>query len=94
MDVEGYELRAFPQWISSGILEYVDQIGIEIHTGLYSIQEKDIVSEISKMLGVLKKLHQIGFRMISSTNNDCVAKSNDLNRRYLSLSEVVFYKEK
>jgi hypothetical protein len=86
-------LRALPQWISSGILDYVDQIGIEIHTGLHVIKEENIISEISQMLDVLQKLYQTGFRLISSTNNDCVAKNDDLNHKYLSLTEVVFYRE-
>jgi hypothetical protein len=32
VDVEGSELKSIREWISSGILNHVRQIGIEIHT--------------------------------------------------------------
>ena len=34
MDVEGAEIRAIPEWIESGVLDSVDQIGIEMHTAV------------------------------------------------------------
>ena len=86
-------MKALPQWISSGILEFVDQFGLEIHTGLMSVQKDNIVAELSTLLDVFRNLYKIGFKMISNTNNDCVGKSDDLNKRYLNLFEVVFYKE-
>ena len=33
VDVEGAEHKAISEWIRSGILDHVKQIGIEIHTG-------------------------------------------------------------
>jgi hypothetical protein len=86
-------LKALPQWISSGILEHVDQFGLEIHTGLNSVAKENIVTELSTLLDVFRNLYKMGFKLISSTNNDCVGKSNDLNQRYLNLFEIVFYKE-
>jgi hypothetical protein len=74
-------------------LEHVDQFGLEIHTGLISIGKENIVTELSILLDVFRNLYKMGFKLISSTNNDCIGKSNDLNQRYLNLFEVVFYKE-
>ena len=33
VDIEGIEIKALSEWIRSGILDNVKQIGIEIHTG-------------------------------------------------------------
>ena len=33
VDIEGIENSAIPQWIKSGVLDSVSQIGIELHTG-------------------------------------------------------------
>ena len=33
VDIEGSELEAIHEWIQSGVLEDVHQIGIEFHTG-------------------------------------------------------------
>ncbi len=40
----------------------------------------------------LRRLHEIGFRLISNTNNDCMAKAHDLENIYLNFIELVFYK--
>ena len=43
---------------------------------------------------IMRKLHEIGFSLISNTNNDCMAKAHDLEKRYLNFIELVFYKER
>jgi hypothetical protein len=42
----------------------------------------------------LRQLYRIGFRLISSINNDCMGKRDDLEGRYLNFIELVFYKKK
>ena len=37
MDVEGAEIAAIPEWIESGVLDSVDQIGIEMHTAVKDV---------------------------------------------------------
>ena len=93
VDVEGAELKAIPEWISSGVLDHVNQIGIEFHTGKGLIPENQVFSELSFLLHELRKLYDIGFRLISTTNNDCVAKNEDFQNIYATYFEVVFYKE-
>ena len=39
VDVEGHELKAIHNWLDSGILAFVQQIGLELHTG-YDYIEK------------------------------------------------------
>jgi hypothetical protein len=91
VDVEGSELKSIPEWISSGVLSQVDQIGIEIHTGF--IKQEESVKELSGLLDLIRKLYNIGFRLISTSNNECMAKTNDFEHKFFSLMEVVFYKE-
>jgi hypothetical protein len=39
-----------------------------------------------------QKLHNLGFRLISSTNNGCSGKESDFEHRYNPFFELVFYK--
>ena len=93
VDVERAELKAIPEWISSGILEQVSQMGIELHTGKWAIPENKIFSELSLLLAEMRKLHEIGFRLISTSNNECVAKTDDIQHIFNNYIEVVFYKQ-
>ena len=92
MDIEGSELLAIPEWISSGILKDVDQIGIEIHT--FGKEGEDLRIQLISLLDTMRKLHQLGFHLISSENNECVGKSVDIEKRYFSVIELVYYKQK
>ena len=92
MDIEGSELQAIPEWISSGILEDIDQIGFEIH--INGIEGEELRKEMIRILDNIRKLHQLGFRLIYSENNDCVGKDYDVDQHYLNLIELVFYKQK
>jgi len=87
VDIEGSELKALPQWISSGMMEYVDQFGIEIHTAPGSKPEM-----LLDLLQVFQQLFENGFQLISSMNNECVGTKADSKNKYYSLFEVVFYK--
>ena len=44
VDVEGHELKAIHNWLDSGILEVVQQIGLELHTGYDYIEKNGILS--------------------------------------------------
>ena len=93
VDIEGSEISAIPEWISSGVLDQVNQFGIELHTGRTSLGSTDLIPKLSELLTIIRKLYNIGFRLISNSNNDCVGKSDDYNQQYFNLMEVVFYKE-
>jgi hypothetical protein len=47
-------LKALPEWISSGILEQIDQFGLEIHTAPVSISPDNIVNELSNLMEVIR----------------------------------------
>ncbi len=84
-------MLAIPEWISSGILNDIDQIGFEIHT--VSHQEEELRKQLTAILDEMRSLHQLGFRLISSENNECMGKSLDLDQHYLNLIELVFYRQ-
>ena len=90
VDIEGSEITAIPEWISSGVLDQVSQFGIELHTS--SALGADPLPNLIELLESIKKLHQIGFKLISNVNNDCIGKSEDSEKRYINLMEAVFYK--
>ena len=78
---------------SSGILEKVDQIGIEFHTGeIFLKGDHKIADKLTELLDALRQLHKLGFRIISNTPNNCVGKSQDPIRRYYTFFDVVLYK--
>lgn len=92
VDIEGSELNTFPEWISSGVLDHVSQIGIEIHTSQTQIGFVRMKKSLVGLIQVIRDLNKLGFRLISSTNNGCMGKDIDYSRKYYTLMEVVFYK--
>ena len=92
VDVEGSELKSISQWIDSGILDYVRQIGIEIHTAQDFVPQPQVAPVLLELMDNTQKLHNLGFRLISSTNNGCSGKESDLEHRYNPFFELVFYK--
>ena len=51
VDIEGAELVTLPQWIESGILERVDQLGIELHLAEIHQARKMMVLNINGSTG-------------------------------------------
>ena len=92
VDIEGAELEAITEWIDSGALDVVSQMGIEIHTSQNNIKYLKVTRTLNKMLNIFRRLHKLRFRLISSTNNGCMGKAIDYDQHYYTLMEVVFYK--
>lgn len=89
VDIEGSEIRAIPNWVETGILKNVSQIGIEVHT------IHDHSNGIDLLLGLIESfrlLDKEGFKLISVTNNECMGKYYDLNHQYYNFFEIVFFK--
>jgi hypothetical protein len=82
----------FPEWIKSGVLKNVRQIGIELHTGPVHIPNEKLHKAIYKLIQSLQQLYEMGFRMVSYSPNGCMAKSHDVERRYYSYFDIVLYK--
>ena len=92
VDVEGAELKSIREWIESGILDHVRQIGIEFHTGKDFVKESDVVPVLLRLVEDCRKLHDLGFRLISSDLNGCAGSETDGRNRYNPFFEIVFYK--
>ena len=95
IDIEGSELKSIPTWLESGVLNNVQQIGIELHTGVLHIQDQKIGSTLSEMLKAFKTMSEkYGLKIIDYTPNGCVGKSQDkLEKRYHTYFDIVLYKK-
>ena len=86
MDIEGAELSGLRVWIESGLLDNVQQIGMEVHLG-----EKNRMFTLP-FLNTLRKLQlKANFRIFNWEANNCW-KNVNRNEQYFSLAELVFKK--
>ena len=86
MDIEGAELSGLRVWIESGLLDNVQQIGMEVHLG-----EKNRMFTLP-FLNTLRKLQlKSNFRIFNWEANNCW-KNVNRNEQYFSLAELVFKK--
>lgn len=92
VDVEGSELEALPEWIESGSLRNVRQLGLEFHTGRSIVPDEEATETFAVLIQSIQKLHEMGFRLISYQPNGCVGKNGDLFKKYYSYFDVVFYR--
>ena len=94
VDVESSELSAIPTWTKSEILNNIDQIGIELHTGAVHLKDHKIGQVLSSILLTFKEMRQrFGFKIIDYTPNGCVGKSQDkIEKRYTTYFDIVLYK--
>ena len=94
VDVESSELKAIPEWIKSGILKNIQQIGIELHTGQVHVKDHQIPQTLSPVLkGVVQMCQDFGFKIIDYTPNGCVSKSQDkVEKRFHTYFDIVLYK--
>jgi hypothetical protein len=60
----------------------VHQIGIEIHT------DHRQTTELIELINNIRKLYEMGFRLISTDNNECMGKM----KGYYALTEIVLYR--
>jgi len=84
IDIEGHELSGFPNWLSTGALNNVHQIALELHlTSLHS------PVKFKGMLEILQQLYKMNFRVISHEVNMVVGPGA---HNLYNLVEVVFMK--
>jgi hypothetical protein len=92
VDIESAEIKAIPEWIESGILQNVRQIGIELHTGKIFFDKAKRARVAESLLKSISQLYDLGFRHISYDPNTCVGKSQDHDGRYYTFIDIVLYK--
>ena len=95
VDVEGHELKALPTWLHSGILEKIQQINFELHTGKIILKKHQIGPTLYPILKALKKMDEkYGFKLIQYKPNGCVGKSQDeIESKYYTFFDIVLMKE-
>jgi hypothetical protein len=93
MDVEGAELQSLGQILKSGVLKNTQQIGIEMHTGSYTVRTNSIRKVLKAIIKAFKAMYdQLGFRLIAYNPNGCVGKTLDPEKLYYNYHDLLFYK--
>ena len=92
VDVESSEIKAIPEWIQSGILQNVRQIGIELHTGKMHFHKSKRARVAKILLKAISQLYDMGFRHISYDPNTCVGKRQDHGGVHYTFVDIVLYK--
>ena len=88
--MEGAELDGLSEWMSSGALDYVEQLGIEIHTAQNFNGHKVPPERFKILLETLQKLYDNGFRIVSYEINYTAGKAGS---NFYPFFEVVFVKD-
>ena len=92
MDIEGHELSVFPQMFKSNVLEYVNQIGFEVHAGMFK-SRAEMEKELKIFFEILGTLYQkYGFELASYNPNGCLGKDGDVEKMYYSYFDVLLVK--
>ena len=92
VDIESSEIKSIPEWIESGVLQNIRQIGIELHTGKIFFDKPNRAKAVKSLLKSISKLYDLGFRHISYDPNTCVGKSQDHAGQYYTFVDIVLYK--
>ena len=95
VDIEGHELKALPTWIESGILDQIQQINLEFHTGKLHLKQHQIGHTLHMMLEALKQMEETyGFKSIDYKPNGCVGKWQDeIENKYYTFFDIVLMKK-
>ena len=88
--MEGSELDGLSEWMSSGALDYVDQLGIELHTAPNWNGYEVPIERFKILLETLQKLYENGFRVVSYEINYTAGKDSS---NFYPFFEVVFVKD-
>ena len=89
VDIESAEINALSEWIESGVLDNIGQIGIELHTGSRFFDEKEIVHVVKTLMSSMSSLQELGFRLVSYSPNKCVGKILSSMEVYHSHVDIV-----
>ena len=95
VDVEGHELKAMHDWLDSGVLEVVQQIGLELHTGIVHIEKTQTANTLYQILKTLIEMKDIyRFKLIDYKSNGCVGRNGDaIGHLYHTYFDIVLMKD-
>ena len=90
VDVEGYEISCLKQWLKSGVVKFIDQLGIEMHTGPSAYMNGVLKGILSFIRKILDK-HQL--HLVDYNPNLCIGKSSDKQKKYYTYHDLLFVKK-
>ena len=92
MDVEGEELYLLDNWIETGVLNNVQQFGVEFHLS-HLVVKNQANHWFGKMIRYIQKLSKnYGLQLVDSEPNRCVGKKEDGLKLYYAFNDVLFVK--
>ena len=93
IDIEASEIEAMKQWLKSGVLKFVDQLGIEMHTRSIYIEKSAHKIIYRRFITFLKELEmRYGMKLVAYNPNLCHGKSQDSQKLYYSLHDILLVK--
>ena len=95
VDVEGHELKAIHDWLDSDVLEDVQQIGLELHTGSVHIERNQTANTLHQILKTMKDMEDVyRFKLIDYKSNGCVGRNGDgIGHFYHTFFDIVLMKD-
>ena len=94
MDVEGQELYCLSNWLKSNALKNVDQIGIEIHGSLKTLEKHRHKVIFKGAIRFLQKLMtDLGLYLVDYNPNLLVGKSDDSQKKHYTHHDLLFAKK-
>ena len=95
IDIEGSEIAGIKQWLKSGVMKFVDQLGIEMHTRSIYIEKTAHKMIYRRFITFLKELdQQYDLKLVAYNPNLCRDKKDDSQKSYYSLHDILLVKER
>ena len=91
--VDGNELETVGEWVASGALKNVRQIGMRLHTGKKHLKLAHRPKVLRRLLTNFYYMHGQGFRLVSVAPNLCIGKMGDaVDKKHYTYTDVLFVK--
>ena len=87
LDVEGFEILCMKQWLKSGVVRFIDQLGIEMHTGSSNYHNGVLKGVLNFFRKILDKQN---LYLVEYNPNLCVGKSYDKMKKYYAYHDLLF----
>lgn len=94
LDVEGTEIGCMKKWLQSGVMKYVQQLGVEMHTGIKNVTTKSEVKNVfASLIKFMQEIKQkYGLSMVAYNPNLCQGKKLDRQKTYYPYHDILFVK--
>jgi len=89
LDVEGYEFQVLPQILERKVMNYIDQIIVEVHSNDH--QDRSL-EDMSSILKVITTMHSKGFSIVSYDPNLTIGSLFSSAQKYYSNFDITLSK--